>query len=372
MPDRLRALVVTSALVPSQMHTWQAASELPEIDLHLAGSLVSDPSESYPGPVGVPAWGTTHVLGAGGMPSRGRLWWRLDGLEELVDRLRPDVVHVHSEAWGRLVSQTLETGVPTIAHGAENVSLTHGCRLEARIRQAVAGRNARRLGGYASWNQGGIDVLRRNGLGPAAPVAVAPAISPDPSPFLVVEATEERPRPVCVGYIGRLVPEKGVQWLIASLAGIDGVTLRVIGTGSYEAELRRQAERAGVTVEWLGALTGSELPAALTDIDVVVVPSLTSPGWSEQFGRVVCEAMYAGVPVVTSDSGALPEVVGDAGIVVPELDHHRLHHELARLVGDARLRQELGERGRIRALVHLAPGATATHLRQLWQEVAAS
>jgi glycosyltransferase involved in cell wall biosynthesis len=372
MPDQLRTLVVTSALVPSQLHTWQAASELPGIDLHVAGSLRVDTSESYPGPLGIPCWGTVHPLGATGIPRRGRLWWRLDGLEALIGHLRPDVVHVHSEAWGLLVSQALGAGAPTVAHGAENVSLSHGGWAEARIRRLVATRNARRLAGYASWNQAGIAVLRANGLRADAPVAVAPAIAPDPAPFAVPTPRPSRRGPRRIAYVGRLVPEKGVQWLISCLAGLDEVVLRIIGTGSYESELRRQVRRSSVATEWAGEVTAPELPFALADVDVVVVPSLTSPGWSEQFGRVVCEAMYAGIAVVASDSGALPEVVGDAGVVVPELDHRRLHDELRSLVSDDDHCRQLGERGRTWSLEQLAPAAAATNLGHLWREVAAS
>ena len=370
MPDALRVLVVTTALVPDQLETWGSASEIDGIDLHLAGSLTHDRSESYLSTLEVPAWGTTHVLEPSGWVARGRLWWNLEGLEGLVGELRPDVVHVHSEVWGRLVTQALDTGAKVVAHGAENVSLDHGGRIEARIRRSLAVRNARRLAGYASWNQEGIDLLRCNGLPLDAPTAVAPAIVPDPTPFLSVDhPVRSEGGPVRVGYVGRLVPEKGVQWLISALDGLEGTRLVVVGSGPYGSELRRMAARRGVDAEFVGAIDAPGMPAAIASLDLVVVPSLTRPGWAEQFGRVVCEAMLVGIPVITSDSGSLAAVVGDGGIAVAELDHAALRSAVVSLIDDPNARRELGARGREWALEHLVPNAAARTLVSLWREV---
>ena len=370
MPDAaMRVLVVTSALVPEQLQTWGCAADVDGVDLHIVGAMLHDASESYLAPLGVPDWGTTHQLRATGWLGRGRLWWNLDGLEELIGRLRPDVVHVHSEVWGRLVTQALGTGAKVVAHGAENVSLTHGPKVEAALRVRMARRNARRLSGYASWNSEGVDILRVAGLPPGAPTAVAPAIVPDPGPYLSVERAPSV-GPVRVGYVGRLVPEKGVQWLIEALDGVEDAALVIVGSGPYEAELRRIATRRGVSVEFRGVVGGSEMPAVLAGLDVVVVPSLVRPGWAEQFGRVVCEAMLVGVPVIASDSGSLAAVVGDGGLIVPELDHEALRQALVSLIVDPEVRQKQGEAGRAWATEQLGPQAAAQRLVELWRAVA--
>lgn len=370
MRDRTRVLVVTTALAPDQLCTWRSASEIDDIELHITGALVSDVSESYLAPLALPTWGVVHELEPRGLVSRGRLWWRLAGLEALIDRVRPDVVHVHSEAWGLLVGQALRAGAPVVAHGAENVSLIHGGRVEARARVAVTRRNSARLAGYASWNQGGIDLLHHNGLAADAPTAVAPAIVPDPAPYLAARGIRRPGSALRVGYVGRLVPEKGVQWLIAAMSGIEDATLVIIGSGSHEEKLQRQARRQGVDAEWRGEVGAEDMPAAYASFDIVVVPSLARPGWVEQFGRVVCEAMLSGVPVIVSDSGALLEVVGDAGAAVRELDHGGLHATLQRLAADPAERQRLGCAGRDWAQHELAPAAAAARLGGLWRSVA--
>ena len=70
----------------------------------------------------------------------------------------------------------------------------------------------------------------------------------------------------------------------------------------------------------MGPIDPDAVPAFYATLDVLAVPSIPRPGWTEQFGRVAVEAMASGVPVVSSDAGALPDVVGGAGLVVPAGD----------------------------------------------------
>ena len=83
----------------------------------------------------------------------------------------------------------------------------------------------------------------------------------------------------------------------------------------------------------------------LRQMNVLVLPSLTTPKWKEQFGRALIEAMACGVPVVGSNSGAIPETIGDAGLIVPEGDVAALRAAIIRLKDDAELRAELSRRG---------------------------
>lgn len=128
-----------------------------------------------------------------------------------------------------------------------------------------------------------------------------------------------------VGFIGRLEAHKGALIAVrafASVAAGSDASLVVIGSGPELNALRTEASAAAVTdqVEFTGAVSQDEALRRIAGLDVVVIPSLTTPHWKEQFGRVAVQAMAHGAAVIVSDSGSLKEVVADAGVLVPEGD----------------------------------------------------
>ncbi len=128
---------------------------------------------------------------------------------------------------------------------------------------------------------------------------------------------------------GRLVWEKGHQDVLRAAAtvarGLDGTspatTLRVlvIGSGPEERRLRRHAAELGIgeLVTFRAAVPYDEMPGVYARASALVLASLERPGWEEQFGMVLAEAMAAGLAVITTTSGAIPEVVGgDPAVLV--------------------------------------------------------
>ncbi|MFC8923172.1 glycosyltransferase [Cellulosimicrobium sp. NPDC057127] len=146
-----------------------------------------------------------------------------------------------------------------------------------------------------------------------------------------------------VGYAGRLAPHKGVDVLLDAVAADDRLDLVVAGDGPDRATLEVRARPLGDRVTFAGPLEGDDLVAFYRSLDVLAVPSRETPGWVEQFGRVAVEAMACGVPVVATSTGALPDVVGGAGLLVPPEDPTALRDALVRVL------TEDGLAGRLRA-----------------------
>jgi glycosyltransferase involved in cell wall biosynthesis len=124
------------------------------------------------------------------------------------------------------------------------------------------------------------------------------------------------------------------------------------------------AHRLQDRVEVSPRVPSGRVPDILRSLHAVVLPSLTTPTWKEQFGRVLIEAMACEVPVVGSSSGEIPEVIGDAGLVVPEGNVDALAGALQRLYEDEELRKRLGMLGRQRVLQHF----THTRIARLTHE----
>jgi glycosyltransferase involved in cell wall biosynthesis len=144
-----------------------------------------------------------------------------------------------------------------------------------------------------------------------------------------------------------------------------------VGNGGIQADLERQAGELGLAdrVSFKPSVPSCEVPGFLSSMDALVLPSLTRPNWKEQFGRVLIEAMACGVPVVGSDSGEIPSVIGDAGLVFPEGNVAALRERLQGLMDQDSLRGELSERGRQRVLEHYTQAKVAEQYYLVYRQM---
>jgi glycosyltransferase involved in cell wall biosynthesis len=168
-------------------------------------------------------------------------------------------------------------------------------------------------------------------------------------------------RPFTIGYAGRLVESKGLTDLLAAVRRLDDpVELLLIGNGELRAQLDGQPI-PGSRVRVLDGLGHDEMASGYAQLDVLVLPSRTTPTWKEQFGRVIIEALWCGVPVVGSDSGEIPWLIAltGGGLVFPEGDSERLAGQLAELRERPDLRRRLAYDGRL-AVERLFSVAAAT------------
>jgi len=215
--------------------------------------------------------------------------------------------------------------------------------------------------------------IARRGVG-ADRIAVLPQLGVDPDRYAKRDRDAARSRlgltPPVIGYIGRLVPEKGVDVLVEATAPLDARVL-LVGDGASRGALEaRVSAWPRDKARFVGAVTDTDVPEYLAALDALVLPSRTTATWAEQFGHVLIEAMAAGVPVVGSSSGAIPDVVGNAGIIVPEGDAAALRRALETLLADPALRARLSERGQDRVQAHYAHAVVARELVALYRRLA--
>jgi len=163
-----------------------------------------------------------------------------------------------------------------------------------------------------------------------------------------------------------------VDLLLQAVTGLEGEwRLRVLGDGPERERLAALAGELGIAgqVAFEGLVPSTQMPDFYPQLDVLVLPSRTRPNWKEQFGRVLIEAMACGVPVVGSDSGEIPHVVGEAGLIFPEGDAAALRSTLARLQADSGLREKLAHRGRARVLAHYTQAQVAVATYEVYLEM---
>jgi len=175
-----------------------------------------------------------------------------------------------------------------------------------------------------------------------------------------------------VGFVGRLVPEKGILVLLAAMRRLPTeVHCLLIGDGPLRAELELWAALPELRnrVHLRSAVEPDRLARYLNCLDVLALPSLTTTHWKEQYGRVLGEAMACGVPVVGSDSGAIPEVIGPAGLIVPEGDAVALADSLRTAILNGEARQRLAEVGLRRAQSELSVQVMAERLLNFYKQV---
>lgn len=216
-------------------------------------------------------------------------------------------------------------------------------------------------------NTDALAVLQRRGF--AGPTAIVP-LAIDPGLYPPHEGG--RTGPFTIGFLGRLVREKGAHVLLAAAAALRGNwRVVIVGSGVEESTLREQAARSGIAdrVEFVPQVPSSDVPSWLQRLDVLAVPSLTIPTWKEQFGRVIIEAMASRVAVVGSDSGEIPRVIADAGLITPEGDVAALAAALQDLLDDEPRRIALAEAGRARALAYYTWDHVARQYRDLYESV---
>ncbi len=156
-----------------------------------------------------------------------------------------------------------------------------------------------------------------------------------------------------IGFVGRLTRAKGLDVLMHAMEKVGGArpwSLLLLGSGEYKDKVRDWAAKNGWSNRVKVQLVNhADVPRYVGCMDMMVAPSQTMKNWREQFGRMIIEAFACGVPMIGSDSGEIPFVIGEAGLVVGEADVDGWAQAISQLLESPEKRDELKSRGLARA-----------------------
>jgi glycosyltransferase involved in cell wall biosynthesis len=278
-------------------------------------------------------------------------------LHDVVRSLAPDVLDIHEEPVSLAARQWLAAApadLPIVMYTAQNVDKRFPPPFSRYERTAY-----RRATALYPCSRQAASVARGKGFAGAIEVLPLGYDDSEFHPGSQALDTEE----VVLALVGRLVPEKGVRDAIQVLARVNATRparLVIVGSGPEKEPARQLAASSGLSdrVEFQPWLSSADLARCYRSAHVVLMPSVPTHTWVEQFGRVIVEAQASGAVVAGYRSGSIPEVAQAAGLLVDTGEPRQLADAVARVLAD----REDFDRRRAAGLA-LAAGRT-------WSEVA--
>lgn len=262
----------------------------------------------------------------------------------LIARLKPDVVHVEQGAWAMSYAQVLlATKLFSQRSRALFFTWWNLPYSPSGLKRWLQRFNLSNSDGAVAGNEDAKRILESQGFD--KPIRILPQLGID-LPEAVDAGARETDR-FTIGYAGRITEEKGVLDLVEAAAQMknrEKASLYFVGAGPALNDVKRLAAVRGIQLKHHPAVRNEELHEHLKRMDVLVLPSRSTPEWVEQFGHILLEAMAVGVPVIGSSSGEIPNVIGDAGIVFPEGDSAALTTALDALCENEPLRIQLADK----------------------------
>jgi len=240
--------------------------------------------------------------------------------------------------------------------------------------------------GIIAGNLDGAKILRDRGYQGA--MKVMPQLGVDETLFLPTGKDADlskkfgiKPTDFVVGFVGRFVEEKGLLTLAEALVQLKERSWKwlLVGQGKLQAHLAEKSREWGISdrIIWVESVSHERIPPYINLMNCLVLPSqtsykfktLTAVGWKEQFGHVLIEAMACKIPVIGSDCGEIPHVIGDAGLVFPEGNAGILRDCLQKLMERREFAADLGDRGYHRAMSNYTNKALAKQLLDFYKEL---
>ena len=307
-------------------------------------------------------------------------------LINLLGNFRPNIIHVEQGSRGLAYAQMITLNA-LLGLKAKNVfftwwNLPYNLKFPVSVLENY---NLDNSDGIISGNQDGAEILRDRGY--KGPIKVMPQLGVDETLFTPKEQPELaskvglEPGEFVIGFVGRFVPEKGIMTLLDALVKIKDKSWKflLLGRGELKDEILQKAEEKGIKdrIILIESVPHDEVADYINLMSTLILPSettykfktLTSVGWKEQFGHVIIEAMACKVPVIGSDSGEIPHVIGDAGLIFPEGNIEELANRLEQLIDNQDLTENLAQMGYAKAMAQYTNIALAKQQLEFYQEL---
>jgi glycosyltransferase involved in cell wall biosynthesis len=302
-------------------------------------------------------------------------------------RFQPDLIHVENELHSWIGCQTLlyrrlfAPKAKVVFFIWDNLTLQEQGK-KALLLEQVARINRRFVDFYICGNEAARQVLISKGVSPDA-TAVFPQYGIDADIFYPYSPDEREssrhevgisPGEFAIGFVGRFVAEKGLLDLVEATGSLHTssdrpVALVLTGKGDLEQAVRQRSAQLGIKLIILPARKYYEIAKIMNALDVLVLPSQSRPFWKEQYGKVLTEAMACATPVLGSDSGAIPEIIGDAGLVFHESDRENLLQCLRLCFENEGFRRSLGQKCLARVLAQFTNRRIANQTLEVYDRV---
>lgn len=307
-----------------------------------------------------------HSFSWGNSLGKMRYLFYLIAIRRLVHHLQPDILHAHhATSYG--LAGALCNWHPYLIHtwGRDVLDFPR-----YRIYRALVSFNLRQADLITCTSQVMAQAVERMAQ-PKTPIHVVP---------FGVDLTHFRPRPypksptepLVIGVVKSLEKLYGIEYLLqafVSLCSQNGdLRLLIVGDGTQRSALESLASELEIaeSTRFVGRIPHDQVIRYLHKMDIFVVPSL-----QESFGVAAVEAAAAGLPVLASNVGGLPEVVvdGKTGFLVPPADVEALSGRLSQLIADSALRQRMGQAGRDFIKAHYDWQVNAAQMESLYQSL---
>lgn len=285
----------------------------------------------------------------------------------------PDVLQVEEEVFSLVALEIAIAArlfnIPAVLFGWENQE-RHLSFPRRWIRQFVF----KTVSAIIAGNHDGAALVKQWGYDKR--VEVMPQVGVDTDLFSPALSQTQPPHSsLRIGFVGRISQHKGIETLLLAAEQLKAkgqpFRLHLCGSGPDETKFQSFAKARNLNdvTTWRGSVRHDEVPEEIAKMDVLVLPSLTIPTWKEQFGHVLIEAMAAGLPVVGSTCGEIPNVINESSLIFPEGNPTALAAILRRLIQDPPWRQAMAQHSLSSVEKYYSHSRIAERLIALWKDI---